>query len=80
MFKNLTHTQNTGKNCRANDAAGDPLALEQAVAHQARVVQQARKRWRVELDRLNALEAQLLARPGWTRADLVGIYREHALL
>lgn len=80
MFRNLTHAQNTGKNCRASDASGDPLALEEAVVHQARVVEEARKRWRVELDRLNALEAQLLARPAWTRADLVGIYSEHAFL
>jgi hypothetical protein len=80
VFRNFTHPQNTGKNCRANDAAENPLALEEEVAHQARVVEQARKRWRVELDRLNALEAQLLTRPGWTRAHLVGIYSEHALL
>lgn len=65
---------------RENEEHGELLGLEAALVAQALEVEKARIRWRVALDRLNGLEEQMLARPGWTRETLCAIYREHALL
>ena len=64
--------ENPGKvTCRVTQDTTGPLALDAAIIAAQREVIRCTDRLRLAIDKLNALEAQLLQRPCWTLPEVL---------